>query len=376
MADETTKSQETGLAKSAYRWVDERLRIDAFMDYMGRKVVPHHSHSAFYYLGGMTLFFFAVQLITGILLLMYYRPGADSAYESVQFIVSEVSFGWLIRSIHAWSANLMILVAFLHMFTVLFTRAYRKPREMTWYTGIGILGLAMTFGFSGYLLPWNELAFFATRVGTGMAGAVPVIGDYLLVVMRGGEEVTGATIGRFFGLHVAILPAAFVGLLTLHLVFVQRQGMSEPLSWSGLKPDQKKFMKFFPNFALRDVLIWLILLNILALLAVIFPDGIGVVHWPLGDKADPFGAPPAVIRPEWYFMFAFQALKMLPAHVWFIEGELFGMAIFGLGGLIFVLIPFLDRKSPQNRQALWVKGFGILVVAFMVIMTIIGYLVE
>jgi len=234
----------------------------------------------------------------------------------------------------------------------------------------------MTFGFSGYLLPWNELAFFATRVGTGMAGAVPVIGDYLLVVMRGGEEVTGATIGRFFGLHVAILPAAFVGLLTLHLVFVQRQGMSEPLSWSGLKPDQKKFMKFFPNFALRDVLIWLILLNILALLAVIFPDGIGVVHWPLGDKADPFGAPPAVIRPEWYFMFAFQALKMLPAHVWFIEGELFGMAIFGLGGLIFVLIPFLDRKSPQNRQALWVKGFGILVVAFMVIMTIIGYLVE
>jgi cytochrome b6 len=375
-SDETAKTNQAGRAQTAFQWVDERLRIDAFVDYMSHKVVPRHSHSAFYYLGGMTLFFFLVQVITGILLLMYYRPGADSAYESVRFIISEVSFGWLIRSLHSWSANLMILVAFLHLFTVLFTRAYRKPREMTWYTGIGLLGLAMTFGFSGYLLPWNELAFFATRVGTGMAGAVPIIGDYLLVVMRGGEEVTGATIGRFFGLHVAILPAAFVGLLTLHLVFVQRQGMSEPLHWSGMNPDRKKFMKFFPDFALRDLLVWLVLLNILALLAVVFPDGIGVVHWPLGEKADLFGVPPAVIRPEWYFMFAFQALKMLPAHVWFIEGELFGMGLFGLGGLIFVLIPFLDRKSAHNQQALWVKGFGAFVVAFIIAMTIIGYLVE
>jgi len=376
MSNQETESQISNLSQSAYRWLNERLRVDAFVDYMSHKVVPQHSHTAFYYLGGMTLFFFTVQIITGILLLMYYRPGADSAYESVRFIISEVSFGWLIRSIHSWSANLMILLAFLHMFTVLFTGAYRKPREMTWYTGIGMLGLAMTFGFSGYLLPWNELAFFATRVGTGMAGAVPGIGDYLLIVMRGGEEVTGATIGRFFGLHVAILPTAFAGLLALHLVMVQRQGMSEPMHWSGLKSDRKKYMKFFPNFALRDTLVWLILLNILALLAVVSPEGIGVVHWPLGEKADPFGAPPAVIRPEWYFMFAFQALKLLPAHIWFIEGELFGMVLFGLGGLIFILIPFLDRKSPHGGQALWVKIYGVLVVAFMVVMTIVGYLVE
>jgi len=368
-------SQDSLIQKS-YRWLDERLHINALVEYMGSKEVPQHSHSIFYYLGGITLFLFIVQVITGILLLMYYRPGADSAYESVRFIVSEVSFGWLIRAIHSWSANLMVLAAFLHMFTIFFTRAYRKPREMTWYTGMGLLALSMTFGFSGYLLPWNELAFFATRVGTGMAGAMPVIGDYLLVIMRGGEEVTGATIGRFFGLHVAILPLLTTGLLSLHLIFIQRQGMSEPMHWAGKKREDKKFMKFFPNFIYRDALVWLVALNILALLAVIFPDGIGVVHWPLGEKADPFAAPPAVIRPEWYFMFAFQALKMLPPHIWFIEGELFGIIIFGIGGLIWMLIPLLDRRAVENKPSKLIMAFGIFVVLFIVVMTIVGYLVE
>ena len=362
------------LVGRSYKWLNDRLKINSLVEYMSGKVVPRHSHSIFYYLGGITLFLFIVQVMTGILLLMYYRPGADSAYESVKFIVSEVTFGWLIRAIHSWSANLMIFFAFLHMFTIFFTQAYRKPREMTWY--IGLLALAMAFGFSGYLLPWNELSFFATRVGTGMAGAMPYIGKYLMVIMRGGEEVTGATIGRFFGLHVAILPALTTGLLTLHLVFVQRQGMSEPLDWIGKKPEDKKYMKFFPNFLYRDALVWLMVLNVLALLAVIFPDGIGVVHWPLGAKADPFAPPPLVIRPEWYFMFAFQALKFLPAHIWFIEGELFGIMIFGIGGLIWALMPFLDRRAAQNKRSRLVVSFGIFVVLFMVVMTMIGYLVK
>jgi cytochrome b6 len=289
--------------------------------------------------------------------------------------MTDVTFGWLIRAIHSWSANLMILSAFIHMFTVYFTRAYRKPRELTWLTGMGVLLLSMTFGFSGYLLPWNELSFFATRVGTGMAGSLPIVGDVLIKIMRGGDEVTGATVSRFFGLHVAILPAVFTALITAHLVFVQRQGMSEPLDWKEKQPSQKKYMKFFPNFAYRDALVWLIALNVLALLAVIFPDGVGVFHWPLGTKADPFAPPPPVIRPEWYFMFAFQALKMLPAHVWFIEGELFGMAFFGIGGIIWTLVPFLDRKSVEGQASKLWMGFGIFVVAFIVAMTIIGYLV-
>ena len=364
------------LSAKGYDWLDQRFKIGALVDYMSHKVVPVHGHSLFYYLGGITLFLFMVQVVTGILLLMYYRPGADSAYESVRFIVSEVAFGWLIRALHSWSANLMILFAFLHMFTVYFTHAYRKPRELTWLTGIGLLALALGFGFSGYLLPWNELAFFATRVGTGMAGAIPIIGDELMIIMRGGEEVTGATIGRFFGLHVAILPALFTVVLTVHLIFVQRQGMSEPLEWHHDRQAPRKYQKFFPNFLYRDLLVWLIVLNVLALLAVLFPDGVGPIHWPLGTKADPFAPPPPVIRPEWYFMFAFQALKLLPAHVLFIEGELFGIALFTIGGLIWALAPFLDRKSQVNQRSRLFFWFGVLVLAFIIVMTILGYVME
>jgi cytochrome b6 len=364
------------LSSKLYQWINERYQVDALVDYMEHKAVPIHKHSFFYYFGGIALFLFLVQVLTGILLLMYYRPGADSAYESVRFIVANVSFGWLIRSLHSWSANLMIFATFIHMFSVFFTYAYRKPRELTWLTGLGLLGLAMMFGFSGYLLPWNELSFFATRVGTGIAGSIPIIGEKLMIIMRGGEEVTGATIGRFFGLHVAILPGLFTIILTAHLVFIQRQGMSEPLDWANKPDSEKKYMKFFPNFLLRDLLVWLIVLNILAVLAVFFPDGIGVVHWPLGTKADLFAPPPPVIRPEWYFMFAFQALKFLPAHILFIEGEVFGIMFFTVGGIIWALVPFLDRKSAAGQRAKLFTLFGILVLLFIIVMTVLGYILK
>ena len=163
-------------------------------------------------MGGITLFLVGVQVLTGILLLLYYRPSAGEAYESVKFIVSQVEFGWLIRNVHSWSANLLIFMAFVHLFSTLFLRSYRKPRELTWVTGVLLLFVMMGFGFSGYLLPWNELAFFATKVGTGIAGAVPVVGDFTLRFLRGGDDVTGATLTRFYGLHVAILPA----IMTVH----------------------------------------------------------------------------------------------------------------------------------------------------------------
>jgi cytochrome b6 len=155
------------------RWLDERVPVTAIRDFFSHKTVPSHRYSVFYYLGGMTLFFFAVQVATGILLMLYYRPSAQEAFESVEFIMTTVPFGWLIRSVHAWSANLMVLFAVLHLATVYFTKAYRRPRELTCITGCIMFFLVLAFGFSGYLLPWNELAFFATKVGTNIASAVP-----------------------------------------------------------------------------------------------------------------------------------------------------------------------------------------------------------
>jgi cytochrome b6 len=318
-------------------------------------------------MGGVTLFLFIVQLFTGILLLLYYRPGEDSAYESIRFIVTEVKFGWLIRNVHSWSANLLVLFAFMHMFSVFFSKAYEKPRELTWVSGFIILVLTLAFGFSGYLLPWNELSFFATKVGTDIVGIIPIIGEPMKVILRGGEDVTGATLSRFFGIHVAILPAIFSLFLIMHLLFIQKQGMHEPDEFKKLPESQKKYIPFFPDFALKDLLLWVIVFNILIFLALYFP-------WELGNKADAFASAPKGIRPEWYFMFMFQTLKLLPAHLLFLEGELFGIMIFGAAGLVWMLIPFIKIKHREGWKFQPLTLIGILIVAFIVIMTILGYL--
>src|SRR5512135_1417187 len=216
------------LGKKLYDWLDERAEISSLVEFMGKKYVPVHRGLVWYYFGGVTLFLFIIQVVTGILLLLYYKGSDQLAFESIQFIMSKVSFGWLIRSIHSWAANLFILSAVIHMFSVFFERAYRKPREITWLTGMIMLFIGMGFGFSGYLLPWNELAFFATKVGTDMMAAVPFIGHWLLTFFRGGEEVTGATLTRFFGFHVALLPGLTLLFLAIHLGLIQRQGISVP----------------------------------------------------------------------------------------------------------------------------------------------------
>lgn len=355
-------------SSAAYQWMDERFRVSDVIDFMKKKYVPVHQHSVWYYFGGVSLFLFVIQVVTGILLLMYYKSGEDQAFESIHFIMSKVQFGWLIRSIHSWAANLFILSAMIHMFSVYFERAYRKPRELTWFTGMLMFFIGMTFGFSGYLLPWNELAYFATKVGTDIAGVMPIIGEPILYFLRGGEDVTGATLSRFFGLHVAVLPAVFTVLLGVHLLFVQIQGMSTPMHMQHLKEEEIEKMPFFPNFVLRDLLLWLIVLNILAILAVYFP-------WELGKKADPFMPAPAGIKPEWYFLFMFQTLKYIPGHVLFIDGELFGILMFGVGGLLWTLVPVWDRKSPEGRTSKVVTYFGLFVVIFIITLTIVGWLV-
>jgi len=349
-------------------WVDERIDLSEVRQFIAEKGVPIHAQKVWYYLGGLTLFLLAVQIFTGILLLLYYRPSAAEAYESVQFIVSDVEFGWLIRNIHSWSANLLIAVAFAHFFSVFLLKSYRKPRELTWLTGIVLLFLTLAFGFSGYLLPWNELSFFATKVGTGIAGTVPFAGRFLLRLLRGGDEVTGATLSRFYGLHVAVLPAITTALVALHLLLVQRQGMSVPIDVEQrVKAGERlRQMPFFPNYVLRDVLAWYIALAILAALAAFYP-------WELGKKADQFAVVPPGIQPEWYFLAMFHTLKLLPSHILGLEGERVGVAAFALAGLFLVLVPFLDRRSNRGERSPLFTGLAMLGLVYLVAFTIIGH---
>jgi cytochrome b6 len=353
--------------RKLYAWIDERVQLEDLVQFLGKKYVPVHRHSIWYYFGGVALFLFIIQVVTGILLLLYYKSGEELAFESIQFIMSKVAFGWLIRSIHSWAANLFILAAMVHMFSVYFEKSYRKPREVTWLTGMLMFFLALGFGFSGYLLPWNELAYFATKVGTDIAGVVPIIGKPIMMFLRSGDEVTGATLSRFFGFHVAVFPGIFTILLGIHLILVQRQGMSDPMELEGAPGTEMKTMPFFPNFLLRDLLLWLIVLNVLAILAVFFP-------WELGKKADAFAPAPAGIKPEWYFLFMFQTLKFIPPKLYIIDGEIFGIMLFGFAGVLWMLVPFWDKKSARGEANKFVNYAGIFVVLFIIALTILGWI--
>ncbi len=353
----------------AAAWLEERLGLASLREFIAHKTVPVHSGTIWYYFGGITLFLFVIQVLTGILLLLYYRPTPTEAYESVQFIVTRVEFGWLIRSIHSWSANLMILTAFIHMFSVVFLRGYRRPRELTWLSGIVLLGLALAFGFSGYLLPWNTVSFFATKVGTDMAASIPWAGPALARFLRGGEDVSGATLTRFFGFHVAVLPGITTVVLALHLALVQRFGISSP---PGVEEKYRRMgrsvpqMPFSPNFFLRELMAWYGALGVLGVLSALFP-------WELGEKADPFAAAPAGIRPEWYFLAPFYTLKLLPSHVWFIEGELLGLVGFGLLAVWWTALPFWATSRQGEERSRLVTGTGVLLIAYLSTFSALGY---
>ncbi|MBI3695259.1 MAG: cytochrome b N-terminal domain-containing protein [Acidobacteria bacterium] len=350
------------MLKRVTDWLEDRTGFDSVREFLKHKTVPIHSATVWYYFGGITLFLFVIQVLTGMLLLLYYRPTPGEAFESVQFIVTQVQFGWLVRSIHSWSANLMVLSALIHMFSVFFLKAYRQPRELTWLSGMVLLFLALMFGFSGYLLPWNTLAFFATKVGTDMAGVIPGVGHFVLRFLRGGEEVTGATLTRFFGFHVAVLPGLTTVLLLFHLALVQKWGMSSHQPPGTTVPT----MPFFPNFVLRELVGWYGALAVLGSLAALFP-------WELGTKADPFAAAPRGIHPEWYFLAVFYTLKLIPSKILVFDGEVVGILVFGLGALGWMLMPFWDRRSGGEERHRLLTGLGVFVIAYLVVFSALGY---
>lgn len=353
------------LLRQAWTFADERLGLGDLMAFAQKKRVPQHRHSFWYYWGGISLFFFLVQCLSGVLLLVYYRPGPE-AYDSVRRITYDIEFGWLVRSAHSWSANLMIVAIFVHMFSVFFMKAYRKPREFGWWTGLALLGMAMVFGFSGYLLPMDELAYFATKVGLEIPTSMPVVGEFAGNLIRGGPDVNENTIQRFFALHVVILPALFIPVLMFHLWLVQKHGNAVPPSEEAKPFAQRRSIPFFPNFLAKDLAMWLIALNVLALLASLFP-------WQLGPQADPIAPAPTGIHPEWYFMSQFQVLKVLGNIFPGTSGEVLGIVLFTGGGLLWGLVPLFDATTASGRRARMATWFGFVALACIVLTTMWGY---
>ncbi len=206
------------------QWLDERLGLNGIYSTVLDRKVPKVNW--WFTLGSASLFLFTIQLVTGIMLTIYYVPSPDHAYDSIQFIMTGVAFGWLIRGIHHWGASLMVLVVFIHMLRTFFFAAYKYPREITWLTGAVLLLATLGMGFTGYLLPWNQKAYWATTVGTSIAGTVPLIGPYITQILRGGTDLSGVTLARFFSVHIWWLPAVIALTIGIHLYLVIRLGIS------------------------------------------------------------------------------------------------------------------------------------------------------
>ena len=331
----------SGAAARLRHWLEERFDLEGLRKFALGKSVPVHKHSIWYFLGGTSLFLFVVQLVTGVLLMVYYRPSEPHA--SVEQIMTQVDFGWLVRSVHAWTANLLIFFVFIHMFSTMLMRAYRRPRELTWLAGMALLGMMMAFGFSGYLLPWDEVSFFATKIGIDIAGKMPVLGSSLAEMLRGGDDVTTNTVQRFYVLHVWVLPALAAAVLGFHLLLIQVLGISAPPSWEQLPEEKRKTEPFFPNFLTKDAIVWAGLFALVVMLSVLWPAR-------LGREADPIQPAPIGIKPEWYFLSQYQFLKLIPPRLLGIDGELVGVLLINLIALFAAALPFIDTGGPGTLR--------------------------
>jgi len=213
---------------NVYDWFQERLEIQAIADDITSKYVPPHVN-IFYCLGGITLTCFIVQVATGFAMTFYYRPTVTEAFASVEYIMTQVNFGWLIRSVHRWSASMMVLNMILHVCRVYLTGGFKKPRELTWVTGVALASVTVSFGVTGYSLPWDQVGYWACKIVTGVPDAIPDVGDLLVKVLRGGVSVGQSTLTRFYSAHTFVLPVVAAVLMLTHFVMIRKQGISGPL---------------------------------------------------------------------------------------------------------------------------------------------------
>jgi quinol-cytochrome oxidoreductase complex cytochrome b subunit len=222
----TSPSPEPGRGRQAYGWFDERLGLTTIWNTTLARMVPKTNW--FYTFGSASLILALLQGVTGMLLTIYYVPTPDHAYDSIQYIMNEVTFGWLIRGMHHWGATLLVIIVFLHMLKSFFVGAYKYPREITWLTGGVLLLVVLVMGFSGYLLPWNQKAYWATSVGTAIPGAVPIVGPLIERILRGGTEIGAVTLARFYGLHIWWVPIIVLATIGVHMYLVIRIGITAP----------------------------------------------------------------------------------------------------------------------------------------------------
>lgn len=336
------------MLKKLRQWVEVRIGLDELIKAQFTEYRVPKNINIFYTLGFVTMAGFIIQIITGFLLLIYYVPDPDHAFTSVQDIMVRIPYGWLIRLMHVVGSSLIVVAVGLHMISVFFMHSYKKPRELNWLAGALLMAVTLAFCLSGYLLPWSQLSYWATTIVTSIPSAVPVVGDYVVMLTRGGQNVTGATLGRFFVLHVALLPAALLLLVGLHLFLVRRIGISAPPfgataeekePWQEFKHEEHPAgPPFFPNFMLKETFVVMLFFSVMFFIITFLPT----LFLPADTTipADPMTTP-GHIKPEWYFLAPYQTLKLIPS-------KLIGICLQTVFIVLFLLWPFLDRHPEEN----------------------------
>ncbi|MBI3609957.1 MAG: cytochrome b N-terminal domain-containing protein [Nitrospirae bacterium] len=352
------------MIRAIYGWLDRRLRLKPIEEMLLNEPIPGGA-SWVYVFGSATLFLFCLQLLTGMFLAVYYAPTPDHAYDSIRFIMSSVAFGAFVRGLHHWGASAMVVAIGLHMLQVYLYGAYKPPREVMWMVGVALFLLTLGFAFSGYLLPWDQKAYWATQIGVNMVGTIPWIGGDLVRIIRGGENLGALTLTRFFALHVLFLPLMTLGLVLLHLFILRRIGPAgsfeerRAVVTGATVPEERRretlSEPFYPRQVFMDAVVAGGVFLVVAALALLLP-------FPMADKADPSDTSFKPV-PEWYFLFYYQGLKYVhgsfePLATWILPMVFYTVLMF---------LPFIDRnpvRHPARRPKAILIGAAFLVGVF------------
>jgi cytochrome b6 len=331
----------------ASRWIAERLGSDALRASLGARRVSSHRPS--HYLGGVVFFLFLLEVLSGILLLLPYRPDPAAAHSSLVSIVGRVPYGSLIRGVHAWSSHLFVAALLAHLATTLLLRRFRSPRELVWLTGLMLFVVGLGMAFTGAILPWSQDAYSQAGVSSEMAGKVPLIGPGLRYFLRGGEEVNAWTLHHAFGFHSGVLPALTTFILAMHVFLEQRHPASRAPTDTGTIP-------VYPDFLVRLALLWTAVLILVISLATFAPQ-------PIGAPADATVAASGAL-PPWYFLFLHQLLKSAPPRLLGVDSASFIIGGVSLLFLFAVALPFIDRRGSRLTV-----GIGLALLSLWVLLT-------
>jgi len=350
------------------KWIDDRFPMTSTLKYHVTEYYASKNFNWWFVFGVLAMVVLVIQLLTGIFLTMNYKPAAAEAFASVEYIMRDVEWGWLIRYMHSTGASFFFIVVYLHMFRAMLYGSYKKPRELIWLIGMMIFFVLMAEGFAGYLLPWGQMSYWGAQVIISLFGAIPVVGDALVEIIRGDYSISDITLNRFFALHVIVLPLALIGLIFVHIVALHEVGSNNPdgIDIKKHKDENGKPLDgvaFHPYHTSKDLVGIIVFLMIFSAVVFFAPDMGGMFLEHANFEPANLTATPEHIAPVWYYTPYYAILRAVPDKLW-------GFILFAMAVVLPVFLPWLDRcrvRSIRYRGWMYKTALTIFVITFVML---------